>query len=202
MPNWCTTDYTVKGPVESLDIFHAFLHKMKETAPPVKNGFGDHWLGTIVDAFGGDYRKVPCRGHWEDSWQDEEGVHFSTITAWAPATEVIGMMRERWPDLRFLFYAEEPGCEYYATNDCDGEAYPFRWKVEISKSYDIFDEFFDTLDEALGYIGRTFGIKPPQNQQDVLELDASFEDPDGDWCNLHEISIVDDDGVDVKRSKI
>ena len=40
---------------------------MKEQKEPsVPNGFGKTWLGCLVNALGGDYNKIHCRGDWSN----------------------------------------------------------------------------------------------------------------------------------------
>lgn len=65
MPNWCSTDYYAVGSKkEVLDLNKKMERLENRKKSLVKNGFGNTWLGNLVESLGGDWEKVYCRGEW------------------------------------------------------------------------------------------------------------------------------------------
>lgn len=162
MANWCFTDYTVTGDKSELkELYQAMVRLQDADKPLVKNCFGTTWLGNLVFYFGGNTDCVYCRGEWIGVDLTEESLIFSTETAWAPMFEVIDFLKTKFPTLTFYFQAEEPGCEYYVTNDKDGKFYPEKYclKNEIDNYYYTKDELNSLLlnvEELVGKKVNTF----------------------------------------------
>lgn len=49
------------------------------------------------------------------------------MSAWCEPHEVINFLSTKYPSLRFYFLAEEPGMDYFATNDVSGKYFPERY---------------------------------------------------------------------------
>lgn len=73
MPNWCWTSYVFHGPKDQVDIFKDTLFKAIEKHP-IKNDFGNNWLGNVLGVIGidediiissGSRTEYYCRGSFD-----------------------------------------------------------------------------------------------------------------------------------------
>ena len=137
MPNWCTNQYSFIGPAEEIQKFATYVYICADSA---KDPDDRGWLYLIVKAMGYKPRRVECRG-WI-SWIDdipviddkEEEITFSieTQTAWGPLHETWDLLLEKhFPNIRYLYYSEEPGFEIYETNDELKEFFDFDYIVSV-----------------------------------------------------------------------
>lgn len=165
MANWCDTRYTLMGDKQELDAVYELMYGLETMEKPrVENDFGNTFLGCLVDMLGGDWENASCRGEWGDLKRLDDRITFCTSTAWAPLNEVWDMLCKRYPSVRYYYYAEEPGCNIYETNDATGLYYPNRFKAEYSSSFDRaagfpgVEAYFTTRDEAMAWIKERLGI--------------------------------------------
>ena len=135
MPNWCTTSYVFRGNENEIKDFYIKLKSFtsKERIP---NDFDNFWLGNIVDGFGFDYNKIPCRGFIdyfpELKETDPDRLEFSTETAWEPMTEMWDkIIKKYYPSISYVLIAEEPGCGLYINTDLEGEDFFQRFFVDF-----------------------------------------------------------------------
>ena len=120
MPNWCSTAYAIDGDAKEVRQLYELMKGLEERdSPSVKNDFGTTWLGCLVDALGGDWKKIKCRGDWSflELDEDDDIVRFCTETAWYPCNEVLEFVCKKFPSLNYYCQAEEPGQNIYITND-------------------------------------------------------------------------------------
>lgn len=84
MPNWCSTDYYVLGSrKEIMDLSKRMERLENRQKSLINNGFGNTWLGNLVNNLGGDWENVYCRGEWMcREWNKEKNtLTFTTETA-------------------------------------------------------------------------------------------------------------------------
>jgi len=124
MPNWCFTNISFDGPDAS-----RFQKDLKSwMVDTVENGFGSGWLGNIAinsglikpEEIDGD--DIPRLRGSISYVTDPKDNSFSidTETAWCCMTRVFAeIIRKFGYDLRMTFFAEEPGCGFYVSNDPD-----------------------------------------------------------------------------------
>ena len=132
MPNWCYTDMYIKGPKEEVEQLNELIHKWisKSYMPSFA---GDNWLGNVVHGAGfetsdeavGGYK---CRGYIEylgemTKFKGEENQYYIEVqyeSAWYSMHEMWYAVLEKYaPNCDMIWYAEEPGCAIYETNDTD-----------------------------------------------------------------------------------
>lgn len=137
MPNWCETSYIIEGDHKEIyDLYH-LMHKLEHRkASLLPNGFGKRWLGNLVHALGGDWKKVYCRGEWHDLQLVDKTLCYKVTAAWQEPFEVDRLLKEKYPSLRIFFMAEEELLEYYKTNDIEGKYFPTRYTL-YSEDYII-----------------------------------------------------------------
>ena len=152
MPNWCNTNIIISGKSkkEECDFYQNLIMWVKE--PCIENGFGTNWLGNVVERSGiakwdvliGDFiPTVKCRGCILNLNIDNSGISLQTETAWVP-------MIKMWKDIcdkyfpsgyDIVYWAEEPGCDVYETNDYMYEnSYVFDNQIESYDDDDCFNE--------------------------------------------------------------
>ena len=160
MPNWCFSSYVATGDAKEVCDLYEKMRSLEEREESlVENGFGKTWLGNLVTLLGGDWNTIYCRGDWTslEKDSDDSAVRFDTETAWSDPNEVIDFLQEKYPNLEFYFIAEEPGMNYYATNDTAGEFFPYRYSVipyDSGEEYQYEEgeerEFFDEIANITG----------------------------------------------------
>lgn len=128
MPNWCYTNYAVRGPKEEIDkLFDTMTELQNMEKPLVENGFGVTWLGCLVKQLGSDPKKVYCRGSWSDLRRkegDDTVIFFNTEHAWSRPEEVEELIMKVYPGLETFFLEEELGMDIFQTNDLYQEFFP------------------------------------------------------------------------------
>lgn len=63
MPNWSDTTYRATGDPKGISRLYKTLQKMnRRKNPKINNGFGNMWLGELVNELGGNWEKIRCRG--------------------------------------------------------------------------------------------------------------------------------------------
>lgn len=197
MPNWCDSRLAFKHVSESeAKRFHDLVKSWTINTMP--NGFGDEWLGNIcVNSGVGEWAKdkgmfdkegheLFCRGSIFGNEIYDSYVEISQETAWAPAMRMWRLICEKHNfDCWIEFWAEEGGCELYATNDPD---------LEGSYEIDVFDDppewFGDaecvheaSLETVIEFLQKALKTDEPN----LLKLRAMKEQSDDcDWFAIHE----------------
>lgn len=197
MPNWCSTQYVLVSEYkEQLDELHSIMEEfesMKRESLP--NGFGNTWLGNLVDALGADWQKVYCRGSWSNlnhgiNTYGEHFLSFDTEHAWSRPDEVEELIREKFPEIDIYFFEEEPGMCILQTNDSDGKYFPEEYLL------DIWDDSYEycTLEDALKrlseYLNRDFKTYDEASES-VSEYNEKAEaEGSENYINFRKVDIV------------
>lgn len=140
MPNWCTTNYVVKGSKDDL----CRLVKTLNNMPQFENGFGKFWMGNLFGAFGmsrdevlhshiscrgvvdPDFYAVPCFfGPRTDdsakfSLDDNDVLRLSTTTAWSRSEDFEKLILKHFPSITLAWSStDEFGNFHYTHNPED-----------------------------------------------------------------------------------
>ena len=62
MPNWCATNWTVRGKAGDIQKLADIFNSLKEREDVRPNGFGKQWLGNLAAALGYDFDKLDEAG--------------------------------------------------------------------------------------------------------------------------------------------
>lgn len=114
----------------------------------------------IVSALGGDPDSMSLRGDVCNVGRTECDVHLHCNTAWVEQADFRHFIEETY-DCSVLYFAEEPGCEYFETNN------PDCWKYRVDADGEI--QYFDTQDEVVDNLSG-YGVKC---WDDVMKLHDS-----------------------------
>lgn len=195
MPNWCSTDYYVLGSrKEIMDLSKRMERLENRQKSLINNGFGNTWLGNLVNNLGGDWENVYCRGEWMcREWNKEKNtLTFTTETAWQEMKEWRRFIESCYKTIKILYVTEEPGMGIYKTNDLD-EIF-FKAKFVLDYGEDV--EYFETLDQAIVFIEELTGItieeKTVNGIQGKLDEYAEENDEEDLFYSFHEFEQVDD----------
>ena len=138
MPNWCSTTYGIvkqdNSPeaVAQLLKFKLMTNDAISDSPTsfksAESSWGSSWLGNIYLAAGytekdiaDDKGWIACRGEICSVDINDDNVILVCSTAWNPMDASMDrMLSEKFPKLKLLWIAEEPGCEIYEKYDPDG----------------------------------------------------------------------------------
>lgn len=195
MPNWSTTDYFVIGsPKEIMDLNKKMEKLENRKKSLVKNGFGNTWLGNLVQYLGGDWEKVYCRGEWMCRNYDKErnALTFTTETAWQEMNEWRRFIESCYKTIKILYVTEEPGCGIYQTNDKEGIF--FKSKYILDYGEDV--EYFENMDQSVSFIKNLISVKIEEKTVNGIqkELDTYAEENEDEdlYYSFHEFEKVDD----------
>ena len=125
MPNWCSTEISIRASKESLDKLEKEIEKATSINPP-RADFGEKWLGNLLLHIGVPedeilHGKPRCRGalYYVNRLHDKE-LYLETETAWSPNVKCIDMFAKHFDAAAEVTYsATENGCCLYWTNDPD-----------------------------------------------------------------------------------
>lgn len=195
MPNWCSTDYYVLGSrKEIMDLSKRMERLENRKKSLINNGFGNTWLGNLVNNLGGDWENVYCRGEWMcREWNKEKNtLTFTTETAWQEMKEWRRFIESCYKTIKILYVTEEPGMGIYKTNDLN-EIF-FKAKFVLDYGEDV--EYFETLDQAIVFIEELTGITIEEKTVNGIQgkLDEYVEENDEEDLSysFHEFEQVDD----------
>lgn len=191
MPNWCLTDYMIEGSEESLKKINDALlnHDVVEDS-------SENWEGNVLIALGysekelrGVNTKYYLRGFvtsYEPPKSFEYPLSLNCEEAWN-VTDFRKLLEEKLPDVKVYFTAEEPGCEYYVTNDEEGIYFPDRYYMDACIGNDWYSEYFGTKEDALEYISQ---ISDCKTEEDIEKFNENQKDYD-EYITIHEFKIID-----------
>ena len=167
MPNWCSTAYVIEGDAKEVKSLYELMKRLQERKEPsVKNGFGTTWLGCLVDALGGDWNEVWCRGEWDTPQFDGEVLRLSTMTAWSPCNETFDFVCKKFPSLYYFYQSEEPGMVEYWTNDHEGKYFPDKYIADVcTDDGEYLTEYFADMSGLFEWL-EDLAERPVKSQQE------------------------------------
>ena len=159
--------------------------------PLIDNSFytPNRWLGCLVKRLRGSWRKVYCHGTWSDLVLKEDHLYFFTETAWRAPFEVLELIKECYPTMKYYFTAEGDDWDWYYTNDAEGKYFTSRYVVDMEP--DI--EYFDSIEEACKHVSKYVGKAIAPSWDALYDAAEAWNEanPDADWpINLKEIKVV------------
>ena len=191
MPNWCYTTYKLTGPKESIEPFYEMLKELQDMKEPyVENGFGNLWLGCIVNRLGGDWNKISCRGDVTYYGINDDGTELTMDCeiAWAESPEFRHFLEDKLSGVRIVHRSEEPGLAGYWTNDPDCEEYYLDSDTEV----DIEPMWYDSLEEVAAVLNNG-GIKCEPTKESIYAAIDKYEEENPDsFLTLREVEFIDD----------
>ena len=195
MPNWCFSSYVLEGSEQEIKELDKTLVKLvSRKRPAVKSDFGKNWLGCLVNALGGDWKEIYCRGTWDDKNRTGNILRLTTETAWGPMNEVFDFICQKFPSIKYYFASEEEGMGEYLTNDVEGKYFPDRYHIDLcdpEENYD--DEYFTSLEAMLDYINENYHPATPLKRiEDIEDLDDEWRMKNDDaFLNYHIIRVCE-----------
>ena len=155
MPNWCYTNYAFKG--KGLDKFKNSILPILDEASREKGC--NYFLGDLLDNYNipkdsGVMEGYGCRG-WINYYEDNgDWLSIDVEDAWGPHTEVFDAILTKFPDVDYVYMAEEPGCEIYINTDTSGDYFDIRYRAVFEMDdKDIWeDAWFTTKEEAMEWL--------------------------------------------------
>lgn len=193
MPNWCSTAYAIEGNAKEVKELYELMKGLQEKKEPsVKNGFGTTWLGCLVNALGGDWNEVWCRGEWDTPQFDGKVLRFSTMTAWSPCNETFDFVCMKFPSLHYFYQSEEPGMVKYWTNDREGKYFTDRYITDVcTDDGEYLTEYFTDMSSLFDWLEEIAG-RPIKSQQEVDALVEEWKKENEDaFVNINEYQITD-----------
>lgn len=191
MSNWCSTSYAIEGDVQEVKELYELMKELEERKElSVKNDFGTTWLGCLVNALGGDWNEVWCRGYWSGLEVENGVLKFITETAWSPCNATFNFVCQKFSSLRCYFQSEELGMSEYKTNDRDSKYFTDRYVVEISTPDNEYGrEYFMDLTAAFKWIEEMCG-QPVKSKEEVEELVEQWHIKNKQaYCRIDEFQI-------------
>ena len=192
MPNWAYSQYHATGDKEQIDKLHTIMSELEEMKSPGlhENGFGSTWLGNLVIMLGGDWKKIYCRGSWDNLIYEDGVISFSVESAWGELNEVRHLIEEKFPDIKLYYQCEEPGMGIYITNDDTGQFFPDEYYLWVENGE---TDYYDNLDDLLKDVEKITGSKNLRTLDACRKALKSFSIKNSDLCYTLEAFQVQED---------
>ena len=180
-----------EGEKRELRSLYGKMKRLQEREKPlVENGHYDakRWLGCLVTRLGKDWREVYCRGTWSDLELHSDHLYFFTETAWNPPLELLDLIKQCYPSLKYYYIAEGDE-DLQLTNDAEGRYFTARYIVDAEPDM----EYFDTIEEACQHLQVCIGKPIEPRWEAMCEAAEVWNDahPDADWhINIKRFEIV------------
>ena len=169
MPNWCSTNYVIRGSKEDLSAFVKTLNTMENNP----NGFGRYWMGNLLVALGLKYEdldrfEISHRGTFSpnpnecacffgpdvDETQmfsvDDDGLlRLSTISAWGKCDSLEEFLICHFPSLQFYWYTTDEFGNFHYVHDPEdlGNFDYYYLSSDYESSYYTKDDFENFLND-------------------------------------------------------
>lgn len=193
MPNWCSTSYVIEGDAKEVKNLYELMADLQERKEPsVPNGFGTTWLGCLVNALGGDWKEIRCRGEWSDLEMDDGILKFTTETAWGPCDETFMLVCRKFPTLRYFYQSEEPGMAEYWTNDTESKYFTDKYIADLCTPDDKwYKEYFSKKEDMFKWFREISGHNV-KSVEEILAVTEKWDSQNPDaFCNIYEFSVSD-----------
>ena len=191
MPNWCETTYICVGEEKELSQLYDMLVKMsKNAAPTIPNGFGNMWLGELVNMLGCDWEKFACRGEVIDFDMDDTTLRIIQGTAWCEQEGVRQAIERRFPSIKVYFRDEEPGMGIFCTNDAEGLYFSEKYFVDDGEEVDYCEDLDELKNVIESITGDSLECDIDAIQKAITAYNEKNEDNDK-YIELLVSSIVD-----------
>ncbi len=199
MPNWCYTQYKIKGSESEVAALYKSIQTLEQREESLlPNGFGKLWLGNLVHALGADWNDIYCRGQILDYNLDNGLLVINTETAWGEMSEVRHLIQSKYPSLQIFFQTEEPGMCIFQTNDRTGEYFPERWLLDWNDEQNSLYlwEYFKDLPAVIEYLKNngvlTKDVFPSKGSITAALDEIQEERPDDISWMMGEFEVVED----------
>lgn len=183
MPNWCYTSYKISGSRKAVkDLYERIMKLDCGEGEMLENGFGNLWLGNLVNGFAHDWKLIDCKGRIIEFFYNEELnlLTLDTETAWSACRETFDVIKEHYrlqgEKIDISFCEEECGnCIYTIHNEGDF-TFNYKYCVDYSgkKTVDI-DYAIDLI--GVAYIfEKEFGVLGTDREKSEEENIKFMED--------------------------
>ncbi|MBD5427037.1 MAG: hypothetical protein HDR38_05750 [Treponema sp.] len=192
MPNWAYTQYVVTGDKHQLQKLYSIMNELECMKDPGmhENGFGSTWLGNLVIKLGGDWKKIYCRGSWDNLLHENEVISFSVESAWDEPDEVRHLIEEKFPDIKLYYQCEESGMGIYITNDGTGQYFPEKYYLWIENGE---TDYYDNLESLIQDVERITGSKNLKTLDSCRKALETYSRNNSELCyTLEEFNVVND----------
>lgn len=194
MPNWTMTTYAFEGTEAQVNELNEKIEELGQMEKPfVENGFGNLWLGCLVNYLGGDWNKIYCRGEILSHQITKSNVLFIDCEcAWDELPEFRHFLEKRYPGSKVYYQNEEPGMGIYTTNDIESKYFPDNYLLD---TYDD-PQYFETIEQAAKYVEDLVGHEVEANTKSITKALDDYaeirqENDEDVFYSFHEFLRVD-----------
>ena len=192
MPNWAYTAYHATGDKEQLKKLHSLMDELECMKDPGlhENGFGSTWLGNLVIKLDGNWKKIYCRGSWDNLLLHDDGtVSFSVESAWGELNEVRVFIEEKFPGVKLYFQCEESGMGIYLMNDDTGEYFPEKYYLWVENED---TEYYTSLEALATDVEKITGSRNLKSLDSCKKALETYSRNHSDLCyTLAEFEVVE-----------
>lgn len=158
MPNWCFNNYVFEADLKNKEKLEWLRDKLNKSLEKRE------WFDKLAEDLGVklEYTRGNIIGVYELESNDKE-VWFAAEaeTAWSPISELWQGVKENFAkegvELRFYYFAEEPGMEVYETNDKERKHFwGDEWKVDSSED-EVESSYYDNKKDVVAALNEQLG---------------------------------------------
>lgn len=188
MPNWSATRIAALGRPDELQAFVNVVNSLPGRKEAAESDFGTWWLGNLVDALGGDWHNVPCRGvispdpehpatffltvpkdDWRLSYCGKGPLFFSVVMAWTLDHRLLDFFKEKFPSMDFRWKSTDEFGNFYERFDPDDTLDDVSYELDTDDGCSTFtiDESEQFLTELRNHTGLEFSSE--MSFSDILD---------------------------------
>ena len=185
MPNWCDTTLAFFSESDSpqLDELYESLASLLEERDIVQ-------FREVAKSFGYDPDKheMGLRGELFGLEEPDENGFMAvyTETAWGPELDIWdALVRDRYPEIQYVFLAEEPGCELFFNSDVEGRYFKTKYSIDYTSESEGDIVYFNTEEELLEFANRLFSSSAT-TIEGLRDAEEKWEEENPDnWASIH-----------------
>lgn len=198
MPNWCCTNYVIRGSKEDLETLVNTLNTMENH----KTDFGRYWMGNLLIALGVNENdvyngEIRCRGafdpdpyaypqlcgpNYDENAEfciDDDGLlRMSATHAWCRSEDMEEFLKTKFPSLEFFFFSTDEFGNFHLIHDPEDlgsfDAH------ELHVNYEYFEYRRQEAEKFIADFKKACpGLEIPDTIQEIA--DEEFEDRFSKW---------------------
>jgi len=190
MANLCIISYVIEGKKKEVqDLFHKLNGLIANEDYLKKTDLGLCPLAKVVEIFGGDPKKIHCRGEINNLEIDKSGslLYFNTETSRNGLPEVWDLVISQYNTLCYYFRAEECDMDYYVTNDIEGKHFPERY---IADTWLYGLRYFEGIEEVCKHFEEITSVSV-SGMEELEDKACDFNSNDeGKFFYIHQFEII------------
>ena len=179
----------VKGNRDELQKFADIVNSLPTRKQAAENGFGPYWLGNLVDALGGNWEEVPCRGDIDPnpdapacliktqpepkrlSIDNDGALRFTITMAWSLESDLLIFIQEKYPSFEFYYKTTDEFGNFHYRRDPFNLIDNVVYEIESNEWYEYS---LEQRNDFIKDLEKITGLKVPEDANDYQIANGEF----------------------------